>query len=468
MSDTNTNEMSLLSVSDLQLSKSFPSQFLWGAATAAYQIEGAVHEDGRGESIWDVFSATPGKVYNGDTGEVAVDHYHRTQEDLDLVKQLGPGGYRFSIAWPRILPQGSGSVNERGLDFYDRLVDGLLARGIKPFATLYHWDLPQVLQNAGGWTNRETAYHFADYAEIVARRLGDRVTNWMTLNEPWCSAYLGYGSGEHAPGVQDRQAAVNAAHHLLLAHGLAISRIKAAAPSAATVGIVLNFTPAYPADNRPETLRDTASADAFSNRWFIEPLTRGVYPEGLFEAMRLAPPPVQQDDMKIIATPIDFLGVNNYTRNVVWGSETPTLPDQPETVRVPGATYTEMDWEVFPQGLTDLLVRLHQEYGVKKLFVTENGSAFADQWDGSDHLSDPSRVAYVREHVHAISKALEQGVPLSGYFVWSLLDNYEWAYGYSKRFGIVYVDYPTQRRVVKDSGRWYQAFVSEYSHPSVQ
>jgi beta-glucosidase len=466
MSDTNTNAISLFTESDLALAQTFPPQFLWGAATASYQIEGAIQEDGRGTSIWDTFSATPGKTYNGDTGEVAVDHYHRMQDDLEIVAQLGLAGYRFSIAWPRVLPTGSGPVNAKGLDFYDRLVDGLLAKGIQPFATLYHWDLPQPLQDAGGWTNRETAQRFADYAEVVVRRLGDRVTNWMTLNEPWCSAFLGYGIGVHAPGIQNLQAAVDAGHHLLLAHGLAVTRIRSVAPATSRVGIVLNFSPAYPADNRPETLRDIARSDAFSNRWLLEPITQGTYPSELFSDMKLNPPPIQAGDMEIISSPIDFLGVNYYTRTVVTGASTPISPEQAQTVRVPDATYTEMDWEVYPSALTDLLVRLHRDYGIQDLIVTENGAAFADQWDGSGHVHDPQRVAYFRQHVSALSKAIEQGVPLRGYFAWSLLDNYEWAEGYSKRFGLVYIDYPTQRRIIKDSGLWYQAFLSAYHQQS--
>ncbi|BCL82391.1 beta-glucosidase [Ktedonobacteria bacterium brp13] len=468
MSNRNINEIAVLSSPDVELSRTFPTGFLWGAATASYQIEGAVNEDGRGVSIWDTFAATPGKILNGENGDVTIDHYHRMLADLDILSEIGLAAYRFSLAWPRILPNGSGTVNEKGLDFYDRMVDALLAKGIRPFATLYHWDLPQALQDAGGWTNRETSYRFADYAEVVARRLGDRVQDWMTLNEPWCAAYLGYGNGVHAPGIKDRQAAVNAAHHLLLGHGLAVARIRESTPATSRVGIVLNFTPAYPADDRPETIRDTAFADMFSNRWFLEPVTRGNYPAGFFEAMQLTPPLIAEGDMEIISTPIDFMGVNNYTRNVVAGSPTPVLADEVRTVNVPGAIYTEMDWEVNPQSLTDLLVRLYAEYGVQNLYVTENGSAFADQWDGGAHIHDAQRVEYLRDYLAAVSDALKRGAPLRGYFVWSLMDNYEWERGYSKRFGVVYVDYPTQRRIIKDSGRWYQSFLAEYSQEPVQ
>ena len=378
--------------------------------------------------------------------------------------QLGLGAYRFSISWPRILPTGRGSVNAAGLDFYDRLVDALLARGIQPFATLYHWDLPLALHNEGGWQKRDTAYAFADYAEIVAQRLGDRVVSWITENEPWCAAYLGYGNGLHAPGIKDRQAAIVAGHHLLLAHGLAVSRLRAHIAPTVQVGITLNFTPVYPADNRPETLRDAACADAFSNRWFLDPIYRGSYPEHLFDEMELASPSVQNDDLVTIATPIDFLGVNNYTRSVVIGGPTPMLADNCTVVSpVPGACYTEMAWEIYPQALRDLLLRLHSEYHVPALYVTENGAAFADQWDGSSNaISDLQRVAFLQEYIGAIADALKQGAPVNGYFVWSLLDNFEWAEGYSKRFGIVYVDYPTQRRIVKASGHWYSSFITAF------
>ncbi len=451
-------------MTEAALAASFPANFLWGSATAAYQIEGATSEDGRGISIWDQFAATPGKTYQGDNGNIAANHYHLASEDVAIMTQLGLGAYRFSISWSRILPTGRGSVNAAGLDFYDRLVDSLLARGIQPFATLYHWDLPLALQNEGGWPKRDTAYAFADYAEIVAKRLGDRVRAWATHNEPWCAAYLGYGNGIHAPGIKDRQAAIVAGHHILLSHGLAVPRLRANIAPTAQVGITLNFTPIYPADNRPETLRDAARADAFNNRWFLEPLYRGSYPEHLFDEMELAPPPVQDGDLATIATPIDFLGVNNYTRFLVSGGQTPMLADNCTLVApVPGACYTEMAWEIYPQALRDLLLRLHHEYHVPAIYVTENGAAFTDKWDGSsDVISDPRRVTFLQEHIGAIADALKQGAPINGYFVWSLLDNFEWAEGYSKRFGIVYVDYSTQRRVVKDSGRWYSSFITAF------
>jgi beta-glucosidase len=450
-------------LTDVELARRFPADFLWGAATAAYQIEGATREDERGLSIWDEFSATPGKVLGGDTGDIAIDHYHSMPEDVRLMKQLGLDAYRFSIAWPRVLPEGRGKVNEKGLDFYDRLVDTLLEHEIRPFVTLYHWDLPLTLHREGGWLNRDTAYAFADYAEIMVKRLGDRVMNWITHNEPWCVAYLGYGLGVHAPGVKDRQAAMTAGHHVLLSHGLAVSCLRSHCAPNARVGITLNFTPVYPADNRPETLRDLALADAFVTRWLLDPLYCGSYPEHLFESMGLNPPPICTDDMDIIATPIDFLGLNNYSRSLVRGRPNPPLADDFDVLSpVPGACYTEMPWEIYPQALTDMLLRLHREYHVPAIYITENGAAFADSWNGDGRVNDPRRVDYLRRYIQASADAIEQGVPLRGYFVWTLMDNFEWAEGYSKRFGIVYVDYPTQRRIIKDSGHWYASLISDY------
>jgi beta-glucosidase len=445
------------------LAARFPKGFIWGAATASYQIEGAAHEDGRGLSIWDTFAAEPGKVFEGQNGDVADDHYHRMSQDVELMSQLGLNSYRFSIAWPRIFPQGRGSVNEKGLDFYSRLVDTLLAKGIQPFATLYHWDLPQTLQDAGGWVARDTAYAYADYAETVVRRLGDRVAGWITLNEPWCSAYLGYGNGEHAPGIRDRQAALDAGHHLLLGHGLAVPRIRANSTSGVQVGITLNFSPAYPADARPETQRALALADTFSNRWFAEPIFLGKYPENFFTDMQLNAPPIQDGDLKIISAPLDFLGVNNYSRSVVSGTENQMLPDRvPNVSPVPEACYTDMAWEIYPQGIKDLLLRLSHDYHVPALYVTENGAAFKDELLDDAVVHDPRRVAFLQGYINAVADAIDGGAPLKGYFVWSLMDNFEWALGYSKRFGILYVDYPTQRRILKDSAHWYVDLMRAY------
>ncbi len=453
-------------LTDTELAAAFPTDFLWGAATAAYQIEGAVLEDGRGPSIWDQFSATPGKVYMGHTGEVATNHYHTMPADVELMARLGLDAYRFSISWPRVLPEGRGAVNSKGLDFYDRLVDMLLARGIRPFVTLYHWDLPLALPN--GWLNRDTAYAFAEYSEVVAKRLGDRVSDWITLNEPWCIAYLGYGIGIHAPGVQDRQAAINAAHHGMLAHGLAVQRLRATCSPASQIGITLNFTPVYPADDSAETQRDLERADNFVTRWFLDPILRGSYPEDYFAQMELDPPPIHDQDLAIISSPLDFLGVNNYSRSLVRGNKArvPRGDGWDGVSPVPGACYTDMGWEVYPQGLRDILVRIHQEYQVPALYITENGAAFRDDWNGNHHVSDPRRVDYLRKHIGAVGQALEQGAPVRGYFVWSLLDNFEWAEGYSKRFGIVYVDYASQQRIIKDSGHWYAAFLTAFRQAS--
>ncbi len=448
------------------MSKVFPPDFLWGAATSAYQIEGATRADGRGPSIWDQFAATPGATHQGDTGDIAADHYHRMEEDVALMHSLGLGAYRFSVAWPRVLPEGAGAVNTRGLDFYDRLVDTLLARGIKPLVTLYHWDLPLALHERGGWLKRETAFAFAHYAEVVARRLGDRVEWWLTHNEPWCAAFLGYGIGVHAPGIRDMNAAYTAGHHLLLSHGLAMRRLRACLPRTAHLGITLNLGPIYPEDERPETLQAVRRADAFVNRWFLDPIFCGSYPEALFHDEVIPPLLRNADDLALIAAPIDFLGVNYYSRKVVRvpRDERPAhIPEGFEEVEhVPGASYTHMGagWEVYPSGLTDLLVRVQREYSPHAIIVTENGAAFEDSWDGNGAINDPERLYYIREHIQALGRALSQGVALRGYFLWSLLDNFEWGEGYSKRFGMVYVDYPTQRRIVKQSGRWYTRFIT--------
>ena len=457
-----TSDPRIQTQAETDLARRFPAHFLWGAATASYQIEGAVYEDGRGSSIWDDFANTPGKTYRGHSGEVAADHYHRIEEDTDVMVQLGLGAYRFSIAWPRILPEGRGPINLASLDFYDRPVDTLLAKGIEPFVTLYHWDLPSPLERAGGWLNRATAYAFADYAEIGTRRLGDRVANWITLNEPWCSAYLGYGIGVHAPGLSDRQAAIDAAHHLLLGHGLAVPRMRAHLPSSAQVGIALVLNQIYSADERAETARDVELANEFSNSWFLDPIYRSAYPERFFEHMALNPP-IQQGDLDSISAPLDFLGVNSYSRILVRGARTQPLADHIEGVSpVPNACYTDMGWEIYPNGLRDLFVNVERNYPVGKLYVTEHGAAFPDVWDGGDTVSDPRRVDYLRAYITACAEAIEQGVPLCGYFVWSLMDNFEWSEGFAKRFGVVYIDYPTQRRMIKESGHWYAALLNAF------
>ncbi len=437
---------------------SFPPTFHWGAATASYQIEGAVTEDGRGPSIWDTFSATPGKVVNGDTGAVACDHYHRWPQDLDLMQSLGIQAYRFSVAWPRVIPAGRGDVNAPGLDFYDRLVDGLLERGIEPHVTLYHWDLPQPLQDAGGWPDRGIVDAFVAYADVVTERLGDRVRSYATLNEPWCSAFLGYDAGEHAPGLRDRALGFQAAHHLLLAHGSALPVMRANAP-ASQHGIVVNLYPMYPATDSPEDAAAARRLDGVFNRWYLEPVLEGRYPEDVWTQLGAHAPRVEVGDLEVIGRPIDFLGVNYYTRIVVAdapGEPWPALT----TVDVP-AERTEMGWEVFPQGLTDLLVRLDRDYELPPVFITENGAASPDVLvDGE--VDDDLRVRYLEGHVAAVGEAIRRGVDVRGYFAWSLLDNFEWAHGYTKRFGLVYVDYENLKRHPKRSARWYADLIAQH------
>jgi beta-glucosidase len=437
----------------MSTARTFPPDFLWGAATAAYQIEGAAAADGRGESVWDRFSATPGKVRGGDTGSVACDFYHRYPDDIALMRDLGLDAFRFSISWPRILPEGRGRVNERGLDFYDRLVDALLAEGITPFPTLFHWDTPQALEDEGGWPARSTAEAFVEYVDVVTARLGDRITHWATHNEPWVVAWLGHAWGEHAPGRTSEAEAIAAAHHLLLAHGWAVERLRAAAPHA-QVGIVLNLSHVDPASDSPADTDAQRELDGTANRWFLDPLFRGRYPDDLLE--RFAPP-VRDGDLETISAPIDFLGVNNYFRFVVRASSNGDLP---HLVRDPDAQVTDMGWEVYPDGLYKLLVRVVDDYGPPAIYVTENGAAYGDVrvHDGAVH--DPERIAYLQSHVDAVGRARDTGAPIRGYFVWSFLDNFEWSLGYSKRFGIVYVDYPTLERVPKDSFDWYRAHIA--------
>ena len=431
----------------------FPSDFVWGAATASYQIEGASEADGRGESIWDRFCSKPGAVRNGENGAIACDHYHRYREDVALMRDLGLAAYRFSIAWPRIMPEGSGAVNQAGLDFYDRLVDELLANGIQPFVTLYHWDLPQALEDKGGWTSRDTAEAFAKYTEAVVRRLGDRVKNWITHNEPWVAAWVGYGWGRHAPGqVGD---AIPACHHLLLSHGLAVPIIRRECPDA-QVGITLNLTPAYPASESPEDVEATQYADGRNNRWFLDPLFRGEYPQDMLDHFAPQLPHIGAQDMQIIAAPIDFLGVNNYSRDVIRADAETTIAK----VRPAESEYTAMDWEVYPNGLYDLLMRVTRDYAPSRLYVTENGAAYPDVRNHEGQVLDPERQCYLEQHFDAAARAIQDGAPLHGYFVWSLLDNFEWAEGYWKRFGLIYVNYPTQERIPKASYHWYRDLIA--------
>jgi beta-glucosidase len=452
-----------------------PAGFLWGTATAAYQIEGAAHEDGRGPSIWDTFSHTPGKVRHGDTGDVACDHYHRMEEDLDLLATLGVDAYRFSVAWPRVLPHGTGEVNDAGLEFYRRLVAGLRDRGIRPVVTLYHWDLPQALEDHGGWLNRETATHFGTYATVVADALGDDVALWITLNEPWVSAWLGYGFGIHAPGRHQPEEALVATHHLLLGHGLALAALRTA--SATPVGITLNLTDVRAASEHPDDQAAAARMDGIQNRLYFEPVFSGRYPDldalGVPEDWVAALRAVVHDrDLEVIGAGADFLGVNYYSpmtvadpgralARVAEGLIPPpaALGERAGGLKaVPlqrlGAVRTATNWEVDPTGLAHLLDRLGRDVPVP-LYVTENGAAIDDYVNPTGTVNDPERIEYLDGHISAALAARERGVDLRGYFVWSLLDNFEWAEGYSKRFGLVFVDYGTGRRTPKDSFRWY-------------
>jgi beta-glucosidase len=441
----------------------FPSEFLWGAATSAYQIEGAADEDGRGASIWDTFCATPGKVANGDSGEIACDSYNRYAQDIALMRELGLNAFRFSIAWPRIVPNGRGRVNEPGLDFYDRLVDELLAAGIRPFVTLYHWDLPQALEDAGGWPERATAEAFAEYVELVARRLGDRVRSWVTQNEPYCSSWLGYAVGVHAPGRTDEAEAVAAAHHVLLSHGLAVDVLRRESRDA-QVGIVLDSWPVYPLSDDPRDVEAAWEADGFRNRFFFDPVLRGRYPDDVLERLGANSLPIRDGDLTTIAAPIDFVGLNNYSRSIVAANG----DGGPRNVPATDARTTAMGWEIYPHGIYEVLARFHREYGVDSLYVTENGAAFPDVRGHDGRIEDPERIDYLAQYLGAVARAIADGVPVHGYFVWSLLDNFEWAHGYSKRFGLLYVDYPTLERIPKSSFYWYRDLIGAGRLPEPQ
>lgn len=438
----------------------FPEDFLWGSATSSYQIEGAHDADGKGESIWDRFSHTPGKVYNNDHGDIACDHYHRFREDIALMKEIGLDSYRFSISWPRIMPEGKGRVNQKGMDFYKRLVEELLKNDIQPAVTLYHWDLPQSLQDKGGWLNRDIVNYFAEYSRVVFEALGDRIPLWITHNEPWVVSFLGYGSGEHAPGIKDNAKAIQAAHHLLVSHGLTVKRYRSLGLDG-DIGITLNLTKAYPATDSVQDRKAAERMEAFINDWFLSPIFKGKYPDVLVPLYEkeFGKPEMKEGDLELIKQEIDFLGINYYTRSLI--------KDAPEgdflkisAVKNEGSEYTEMDWEVYPKGLYDLLVHLNDNYTDKPLYITENGSSYPDKLDKEGKVHDESRINYLRQHFISARKAIERGVPLKGYYVWSLMDNFEWAHGYSKRFGLIYVDYDNQqKRILKDSAYWYQQVI---------
>ncbi|MFO1339213.1 MAG: GH1 family beta-glucosidase [Burkholderiaceae bacterium] len=433
------------------LHRRFPARFTWGVATSAFQIEGAAREDGKGESIWDRFCRVPGAIADASNGDVACDHYQRWASDLDLVASLGVGAYRFSVSWPRVQPLGRGAWNEQGLAFYDRLVDGLLARGLQPHLTLNHWDLPQALQDDGGWAARDTVHRFVDYALGMHRRLGDRLAALTTHNEPWVVAVLGHEKGQFAPGIRHRATAVQVAHHLLLSHGLALQALRAEG-CRTPLGIVLNLTHTMPATDAPADVAQARLDDARGRRWYTDPLFKGEYPAEVLAELGADAPKVEAGDMAHIATQMDFLGVNYYSRHVASASG-------PFDVTRSGLPLTEMGWEVYPEGLSALLKTLHADYRLPAVYVTENGGAFKDTVDGAS-VHDPDRTHYLQTHIAAVADALQAGVPMAGYMVWSLMDNFEWSSGYAKRFGVVHVDYATQRRTPKDSAHWYADFLA--------
>ena len=438
---------------------SFPEGFVWGAATSSHQIEGAWDQDGRGESIWDRFGHTPGKIVDGSNADVACDHYHRYEEDVRLMSELGLKAYRFSISWPRVFPAGKGQANPKGLDFYERLVDALLAAGIEPFATLYHWDLPQKLQDEGGWANREVAADFEAYADAVSRRLGDRVRNWITHNEPSVAALVGHLYGAHAPGLEDLETALQAAHHILLSHGLATGVLKANGGPKTRVGIVHGLEWVIPFTRSESDLAAARRHDGAFNRWFLDPVLKGSYPEDMLEWYDGKTPVMEAEDLNTIAAPVDFLGVNYYTRRTVAHDD---AGDFIKTKRilfhfVPHANLEQ--WEVYPEGLYRALRRVHREYGEPEMYVTGNGTPIGEEVHPDGTVADPRRVDYLKRHFAAAWHAIQEGVKLRGYFVWSLMDNFELAFGFSKRFGLTRVDYATQERTVKESGGWYAGVI---------
>ena len=440
----------------------FPDKFVWGAATASYQIEGASQEAGKGESIWDRFCRVAGKISGGHTGDVSCDHYHRYRDDIQLMAQIGLKAYRFSVAWPRILPEGTGKVNQAGLDFYERLVDGILESGIEPYPTLYHWDLPQALQDRGGWGNRDIVEWFGQYAAVVSDRLGDRIKYWTTLNEPFGAAFAGHLLGEHAPGTKDSAVALKVSHHLLLSHGKAVQVIRQSVNDEAHLGIVLNLNPVHPASETDEDRAAARRFDGYLNRWFLEPLFRGSYPEDMLAWYGDSAPVIELDDLALISTKTDFLGVNYYSRRVVRAE-----PDeaflQCYEVHPEESEYTDSGREIHPKGIYEMLKHLHDEYGIPRLYVTENGAVFTDEVSQDGQVHDTKRIEYLHEHIVQVRKAIGDGVPVCGYFVWSLMDNFEWKFGYTYRFGLIYVDYTNRERIIKDSGYWYKRVIEENS-----
>jgi len=447
----------------------FPEDFLWGAATAAYQVEGAWNEDGKGESIWDRFSHTPGNILDNSTGDVACEHYHRWREDVALMKGLGLQAYRFSVSWPRVLPAGRGKVNQSGLDFYSRLVDGLLEAGIEPFPTLYHWDLPQSLQDEGGWAERSTAEAFVEYADTVSRKLGDRIKHWITHNEPWSTVVMGHKLGMHAPGQKDFSTALKVSHHLLLSHGWAVPVLRRNSPDA-EVGITLVMFPIVPGPSNTASLPIFRRCDGYFNRWYLDPLYGRHYPADMvaeyIDAGHLPKEGlnfVRQGDLEAIAVRTDFLGVNYYTPVITRRKLTSENENEPLTLLYHGSDYeyTDIGMMVYADGLRHLLNRLYFDYRPEKIYITENGASYSDGPDPKGRVRDQRRVKFLRDHLLAAHRAIECGVPLAGYFVWSLMDNFEWSFGYGQRFGLIWIDYESQRRILKDSALWYKKVIAE-------
>ena len=447
-----------------QTGKSFPEGFVWGAAAAAFQTEGAQNVDGRGVSIWDTFEKIPGRIERNETAQIASDFYRRWPQDLDLMQALGIQAFRFSTAWPRILPDGSGTVNPQGLDFYDRLVDGMLARGIEPYLTLYHWDLPQLLQDRGGWTQRSTSAAFQEYAGLVARRLGDRVRHWITLNEPMIVTMIGHLLGLHAPGNRNPLKVISVAVNLMVAHGLAVSALRAELPTQAQVGVTLNLSPVYPATTSEQDQAAARRFDAAVNGFFLDPILLARLPEYVEEIPVFFAPRISQEDLAAIAQPLDFLGINYYTRNVV--RYDPQVPlAQLNEVKPEGNEYSMM-WEIYPPGMYEVLQHVWKHYlqpfhPDMRILITENGVPVPDGVDADGRVRDERRIRYLRSHLMEVAKAIQDGVPVDGYFHWSLTDNFEWAFGYRMRFGLVYVDFASQQRIIKDSGRWYAEVIRQ-------
>ena len=439
------------------MTRPFPDDFLWGAATASYQIEGAVAEDGRSESVWDRFCRIPGRVLNGDTGDVACDHYHRWSDDIRIMEELGLSAYRFSVAWPRVVPQGRGPVNQAGLDFYDRLVDGLLEAGMEPFLTLFHWDLPQCLEDEGGWRVRGTAHAFADYAAAVESRLGDRVKHWLTLNEPWVVAHLGHRTGQHAPGLVNSGTEFDVIHHQLLGHGLAVQALRAG-HAGSEIGIALNLEPKVARSDHPLDLDAAALEEGLMNRWFLDPLTGRGYPDDLRAVSGWPASVIVDGDLDVIAEPLDAVGLNYYRTEVV-GHPGLRDCDRPAPLRNPPPEITEMGWPVTPAGLGTML-RMLDGYGFEAIYITENGAAFPDTTRDGGMVQDEDRRSYLERHLVEAAGAIGDGVPLRGHFAWTLMDNFEWSLGYSRRFGLVHVDHATQQRTPKASAYWYRDVIA--------